>query len=57
MTKPAKNTSIPVRNIKPNPHNPRRLFDEEPMRILKESIDKLGILVPLDVYPEKKRQN
>jgi len=47
---PAQVQNIPVRDISPNPHNPRRLFDEEPMRILKESIDKLGILVPVTVY-------
>ena len=39
-------------HIEPNPHNPRLLFDDEPMRILEESIEKLGILVPLDVYPK-----
>jgi len=49
----ARVTNILTRGIKPNPHNPRRLFDEEPMLILKESIKKLGILVPLDVYAEK----
>ena len=48
----AKVNYVATKNIKPNPHNPRRLFDEEPMRILKESIEKLGILVPLDIYPE-----
>lgn len=41
---------VPVTQIGPNPHNPRRLFDEEPMRILRESVKKLGILVPLTVY-------
>lgn len=49
----ARVTNIPTRRIKPNPHNPRRLFDDEPMRILLGSIRKLGILVPLDVYAEK----
>lgn len=44
--------NILVSHIKPNPHNPRRLFDEEPMLILKESIKKLGILVPITVYPQ-----
>lgn len=48
----ARVATVPVGSIEPNPHNPRRLFDEEPMRILKESIEKLGILVPLDVYPK-----
>lgn len=50
---PAKVATIKVKNIEPNPHNPRRLFDEKPMMILKESIQKLNILVPLDVYPKE----
>ena len=45
-------TNVSVKSIAPNPHNPRRLFDPEPLEILRESIRKLGILVPLDVYPE-----
>lgn len=49
-TKSARVREIPVEKIEQNPHNPRRLFDEEPMRILKESIAKLGILVPVAVY-------
>ena len=48
--KPARVTDISVDQIEPNPHNPRRLFDEEPMRILQESVKKLGILVPVTVY-------
>jgi ParB/RepB/Spo0J family partition protein len=52
--KPAPVTPLNVDDIAPNPHNPRRLFDEEPMRILRESIKKLGVLVPITVYePEK----
>lgn len=42
--------NIHVNEIGPNPHNPRRLFDEEPMRILRESVQKLGILVPVTLY-------
>ncbi len=45
-------TNIPTPNISPNPHNPRRLFDDEPMKILQDSIQKLGILVPLTIYQE-----
>ena len=41
---------IPIDRIKPNPHNPRILFDDEPMQILKESIERLGVLVPVTVY-------
>ncbi len=41
---------VPIAEIGPNPHNPRRLFDEEPMQILQESVKKLGILVPITLY-------
>jgi ParB/RepB/Spo0J family partition protein len=50
----AKVTKILITHIEPNPHNPRRLFDETPMLILKESIKKLGVLVPITVYPKLK---
>lgn len=53
-TKAAKVTKILISHIQPNPHNPRRLFDESPMAILKESIGKLGVLVPIAVYPRIK---
>jgi ParB family chromosome partitioning protein len=47
--------AIRVREVKTtdliaNPHNPRLLFDREPLNTLKESIEKVGILVPLTVY-------
>jgi len=45
-------TKVLIRDISPNPHNPRRLFDEDPMSVLRESIEKLGILVPITVYEE-----
>lgn len=54
---PAHVAKIRVTHISPNPHNPRRLFDEEPMRILEESIEKLGILVPVTVYEEEKKSS
>ncbi len=44
------------RELKPNPLNPRRLFDEVPLATLEESIRKNGILVPLTVYQEKNGQ-
>jgi ParB/RepB/Spo0J family partition protein len=50
---PASVRQILTGEIEPNPHNPRRLFDEEPLRILEESIQKLGILVPITVYEEE----
>lgn len=46
--------TIPTDELFPNPHNPRMLFDKEPLRVLKDSIGKVGILVPLTVYRETK---
>jgi ParB/RepB/Spo0J family partition protein len=42
--------SVPTDSLRPNPHNPRMLFDEAPLKTLEESIRKVGILVPLTVY-------
>ena len=39
-----------VNDIKPNPQNPRRLFDPEPLNELKESIRVHGVLVPITAY-------
>ncbi len=41
---------LSTKQLKPNPNNPRRLFDAEPLERLKESIRAHGILVPLTVY-------
>lgn len=45
--------SLPTGKLKANPHNPRMLFDREDMKVLRESIARVGILVPLTVYREK----
>lgn len=42
--------TVPTNELIPNPHNPRMLFDKEPMKVLEESIKKVGILVPLTVF-------
>lgn len=42
--------SIATKDLFPNPHNPRMLFDRQPLDVLKESINRVGILVPLTVY-------
>ena len=42
--------NVPTSRLKPNPHNPRMLFDPKPMKELRESIEKVGILIPLAVY-------
>lgn len=41
---------IPVSQLAANPHNPRYLFDEEPLKELRDSIARVGVLVPLTVY-------
>lgn len=46
--------SLPVEQLRSNPHNPRLLFDREDMHVLRESIKRVGILVPLTVYRESK---
>jgi len=42
------------KDLKPNPLNPRRIFDKAPLKVLKESIRANGILVPLTIYLEKR---
>lgn len=46
--------NVQTKSLRPNPHNPRVLFDREDMDILRKSIKQVGILVPLTVYREKK---
>lgn len=46
--------SLSVDKLKPNPHNPRKLFDAEDLTVLRESIKRVGILVPLTVYKESR---
>jgi len=46
--------NVPTDSLLPNPHNPRMLFDREPMKELQASIAKVGILVPLTVYWSKR---
>ena len=48
--------SVATDSLKSNPHNPRLLFDREPLAVLMASIKKVGILVPLTVYRAKDRQ-
>lgn len=42
-------TKIPVHMIKPNPHQPRRIFDEDSINELSESIKKYGVIQPITV--------
>ncbi|MFH0975557.1 MAG: ParB/RepB/Spo0J family partition protein [Spirochaetota bacterium] len=41
--------------IAANPHNPRLYFKEDEMESLRESINKVGILVPVTLYENKKK--
>jgi len=45
--------TVPTNSLVPNPHNPRRLFDELPLQALAASIQKVGVLVPLTVFKAK----
>ena len=47
---------VPTRSLMPNPHNPRMLFDKDPLDTLKASIKNVGILVPLTVYWSKSKK-
>lgn len=38
---------VPISAIRPNPHQPRRRFDEEAMASLAASIKELGVLQPV----------
>ena len=51
----AKVRKLRTDHIQPNPHNPRMLFDPEPMQILQESISKLGVIVLITVYQDQRR--
>jgi len=42
--------------IERNPENPRLVFDEKKMKELQDSINEIGILVPLIVYYDDKRK-
>jgi ParB family transcriptional regulator, chromosome partitioning protein len=45
---------LPTGALEPNPHNPRMLFDKLPLECLKDSISRVGILVPLTVFRHSK---
>jgi len=47
---------IPTNEISRNPHNPRMFFPEDTLAVLCESINKVGILVPLLVYKDEKER-
>ena len=46
-------TRLPVREIEPDPDQPRKNFDEDAMAALAESIGENGLLQPIAVRPKK----
>ncbi len=47
--------SIPLDDIDPNPDQPRRMFDDESLAALAESIAEVGVLQPISVKPVGER--
>ncbi len=43
--------TIPIRDIRPSPFQPRRDFDEDALRALAESIEANGLIQPIKVVP------
>jgi ParB family chromosome partitioning protein len=56
LLQPSSVDMVPPSKILPNPENPRMFFPEETLKILRESIRNVGILVPLTVYRSQKDQ-
>lgn len=47
---------VPLQNIRPNPHQPRKAFNEERLRELADSIERHGLIQPITVrYIGEKR--
>ena len=44
-------STLPIQNVEPNPLQPRKVFDEEELLALSESIREHGIIQPLAVRP------
>jgi len=42
-------TTLPLQKVEPNPHQPRKIFDEDELQALSESISQHGIIQPLTV--------
>ena len=49
--------TIDLKNIYPNQDQPRRVFDEEKIKILSESIKNYGVLQPIVLKPDVKGKN
>ena len=44
---------LPIENVRPNPVNPRKHFEEGPLRELADSITKHGLLQPVVVIKDE----
>ncbi|WP_417250104.1 ParB/RepB/Spo0J family partition protein [Celeribacter sp.] len=47
---------VPIEKIEPNPEQPRRKFDEEKIKELSSSISEKGLIQPIIVRPNPRRQ-
>jgi len=47
----AETHSLPIQNVEPNPLQPRKIFDDEELQALSDSIAEHGIIQPLAVRP------
>jgi ParB/RepB/Spo0J family partition protein len=45
-------SEVPVDKIRPNPRNPRQTFDPRTIERLANSIEEIGLQVPVTVYPD-----
>ena len=46
-------TSLPLQKVEPNPTQPRKIFDDEELQVLADSISQHGIIQPITVRPGK----
>ena len=46
-------TSLPLQKVEPNPLQPRKIFDDEELQVLADSISQHGIIQPITVRPGK----
>ncbi|MCV6825607.1 MULTISPECIES: ParB/RepB/Spo0J family partition protein [Halocynthiibacter] len=54
---PKPERTLPVERLEPNPDQPRRLFDEDALQSLADSIREKGVIQPLIVRPSPRSEN
>ena len=50
----ASNSTLPLREIEPDPEQPRKRFDDDALNQLADSITENGLLQPIAVRPKKR---